>query len=96
MTYKKYIIEKQYKSIYFFLKSNGFSENFITNLRKKEGYIKVNDNIVNIRKPLSQGDELCIEDSPNPKTDIKFCILPLNIVYEDEYYILIKSAWFVD
>lgn len=91
MAYKKYIIEKQYKSVYFFLKSNGFSENFITNLRKKEGYIKVNDNIVNIRKPLSQGDELCIEDSPNTKTSIMHCILPLNIVYEDEYYLIVNK-----
>lgn len=91
MAYKKYVIEKQYKSVYIFLKSNGFSENFITNLRKKEGYIKVNDNVVNIRKSLNPGDELFIEDSPNTKTSIMHCILPLNIVYEDDYYLLLNK-----
>ena len=91
MAYKKYVIDRQYKSVYFFLKSNGFSENFISNLRKKEGYIKVNDIVVNIRHPLLTGDKLFIEDSPNTKTSIMHCILPLNIVYEDEFFLLVNK-----
>lgn len=44
---KKYdfIITKDYESIYFFLKEAGFSENFIKNLRKKEGFLKINNEI---------------------------------------------------
>ena len=91
MAYKKYVIEKQYKSVYIFLKSNGFSENFISNLRKKEGFIKINNDVVNIRHSLYVGDELYIEDSPNTKTSIMHCILPLNIVYEDDYYLLVNK-----
>lgn len=91
MAYRNYKINKEYQSVYYFLKENGFSENYISNLRKSWGYIKVNDQIVNIRKALTHGDILEIESSPNNKTDIEKCNLPLDIVYEDEYYLLINK-----
>lgn len=91
MGYKSYKIDKNYETIYYYLKSNGFSENFITNLRKKEGFIKVNNKIVNIRKNLKKNDILEIESSPNDKTTIMPCIIALDIVYEDEYYLLVNK-----
>lgn len=89
--YQHYQITKNYSTIYFFLKDNDFSENFITNLRKQMGYIKVNGNDVTINHSLSIGDDLAINSNPNNKTTIMQCILPLNIVYEDEYYLLINK-----
>ncbi len=89
--YQHYQITKNYSTIYFFLKDNDFSENFITNLRKHMGYIKVNGNDVTINHSLSIGDDLAINSNPNNKTTIMQCILPLDIVYEDEYYLLINK-----
>ncbi len=91
MNYFKFKIEKDYKSVYYFLKEEGFSENYIKNLRKKEGFIKVNNKTANTKTQIKSGDLLEINNSPNSKTCIQKCILPLNIVYEDEYYLLINK-----
>ena len=91
MKYQEFKINKNYQTIYYFLKDEGFAENFITNLRKTWGNLKVNDEIVNIRKSLKIGDKLEINSNPNSKTTIMQCILPLDIVYEDKYYLLINK-----
>ncbi len=91
MKYHKFIIEKDYNSIYYFLKDEGFSENFITNLRKDMGNFLLNETPVTIRTPLKSGDILKVNNNPNNKTTIMQCILPLDIVYEDKYYILINK-----
>lgn len=91
MKYQTFNILKEYKSIYYFLKEEGFAENFISNLRKKWGNFIVNNEIVNIRKSLHIGDILKINSNPNSKTAIMHCVIPLNIVYEDEYYLLINK-----
>lgn len=91
MKYHDYDIQKEYESIYYFLKENGFSENYIKNLRKTWGNFFVNDEMVNIKKHLNVGDKLKINSSPNPKTEIQKCIIPLDVVYEDEYYLLINK-----
>ena len=91
MKYREYKIAEDEKSVYLYLKKNGFSENYISNLRKKEGYILLNDKIANTRTPIFKNDVLKIESSPNEKTTILPCILPLDVVYEDEYYILINK-----
>ena len=91
MKTQKYTVDNEYKSVYLYLKAHGFSENYITNLRKKWGDIVLNNTIVNIRHKLNPNDILELNANPNKKTDIEFCILPLDIVYEDEYYILINK-----
>lgn len=91
MKMTSFVIDKPYKSIFFFLKNNGFSENYISNLRKVWGNFVLNGVEVNIRAPLKKGDVLKINSSPNQKTTIMRCILPLDIVYEDEYYLLINK-----
>lgn len=90
---KKYdfTIQKDYESIYFFLKEAGFSENFIKNLRKKEGFLKINNEIVFMNHPLNKDDVLSIVGNPNTSTSIMHCILPLDIVYEDDYYLLLNK-----
>lgn len=92
MKYQIFEIDRDYKSIYYFLKDHGFAENFITNLRKTWGNFVVNDEIVNIRRVLTKGDKLQINANPNPKTTIMQCRLPLDIVYDDEYYLLINKS----
>ena len=89
MSFKNYNITKEYKQIYFYLKENHFSENYIKNLRKQSGFIKINNKNSNMNMPLKIGDVLSIKSSPNVKTDIQICNIPLNIVYEDIDYLLV-------
>lgn len=91
MKFQEYKIECDCKNIYYFLKDMGFAENFICNLRKEWGNLVVNDQIVNIRQPLRKGDILKINNNPNQKTTIMHCRIPLNVVYEDDYYLLINK-----
>ena len=91
LEFTNYKITKEYENVYYFLKENGFSENFITNLRKKEGYILINNNIANTKSKLKLKDVLSICNSPNQKTTIMHCIIPLDIVYEDKYYLLVNK-----
>ena len=91
LEFTNYKITKEYENVYYFLKENGFSENFITNLRKKEGYILINNNIANTKSKLKSKDVLSICNSPNQKTTIMHCIIPLDIVYEDKYYLLVNK-----
>lgn len=91
MKFQKYTIKKDFPSVYIFLKEHSFSENYIKNLRRVWGNIIINDTIVNINAKLKIGDTLKINSNPNLKTSIKHCILPLDIVFEDEYYLLINK-----
>ena len=91
MKYFNFKIKKSYKSVYHFLKEEKFSENFITNLRKKEGFIKINSNLANTNSKLKIGDILEINGNPNKKTVIQICELPIDIVFEDEYYLLVNK-----
>ena len=91
MAKRSYAITKDYQSIYYFLKENGFSENYISNLRKVWGFIKLNGTITNTRGRLKNVDILEIEASPNNKTNIQNCEMPLDVVFEDEYYLLINK-----
>lgn len=89
--YRKYKIVKDYKGVYNFLKEKSYSENFITNLRKSMNNIKINGITATTRTPLFVNDILEINANPNTKTTIMHCIIPLDIVYEDEYYLLINK-----
>lgn len=90
MKYQTYLIaDNLSKNVYYFLKNKGFSENYISNLRKTPSSILLNGVSANTRTKLNIGDKLEILTSPNAKTEIKPCILPLDIVYEDTYYLLI-------
>ncbi len=84
-------LKKDYKNVYFYLKENGFAENYIRNLRKNMGYIKINNTPSTTNSPLFKGDILSINGNPNKKTAIMHCILAIDIVYEDEYYLLINK-----
>ena len=91
MEYQEFEIDKDYKTVYHFLKSNGISERYTTFLRKQMGYIKINGEPMIITTKLNSGDRLEIIADINQKSEIKPCIIPLDIVYEDAYYLIIKK-----
>ena len=90
-SFSSYKITKDYDSVYYYLKDNGFSENFITNLRKVKGYILIDSQIATTKSFLPKNATLSICNNPNQKTTIMHCILPLDIVYEDAYYLLVNK-----
>ena len=90
MKYQTIIVEETNKlkkpTIYFFLKSNGFSEHFISNLRKNEDFILLNNKKSNLKTIIKSGDKIKVSlESAKPST-ISECDGKLNIVFEDEDY----------
>ena len=83
------IKDNESKNIYYFLKNKGFSENYISNLRKTQNAIILNGITANTRYKIKSGDKLEILNSPNAKTNIQKCNIALDIVFEDAYYLLI-------
>lgn len=82
---------KEKQTIYTYLKSIGYSENYVKNLRKKEGYIYLNEQVAHTNFIVKNGDVLKLYKNPNTKTSIMQCILPLNIVYEDEHILVVNK-----
>ncbi len=91
MQTQKFNIDKEYKSVYHYLKTNGFSERYITFLRRELGFVKKNGTPVTVREKLTTGDILEIVTDNNTKSSIMQCILPLDVVYEDEYYLIVNK-----
>lgn len=79
------------ETIYTYLKNLGHSENYLKNLRKQLGYIYLNGESVFINKRVFHNDELKIHTNPNTKTSIMHCIIPLDIVFEDDYLLVINK-----
>ena len=93
MEFNKLIIKncEQNETIYRYLKRNGFSENYIRNLRKKEGYIKLNSKTAFTNAVIKENDLLELYKNPNTKSGIMHSIIPLNIVYEDDDILVINK-----
>lgn len=93
MKYNKIIIsnKEQKDTIYTYLKRNGYSENYVKNLRKQEGFILLNGKNAHTDFKIKNGDVLETIYSPNPKTSIMQCVIPLDIVYEDEHILVINK-----
>ena len=82
---------RQKENIYTYLKANGYSENYLKNLRKQKGFIKLNGNICFINQPVKNNDVICVNDNPNTKTCINSCNIPLDIVFEDDQVLAINK-----
>ena len=79
------------EKIYSYLKRNGYSENYVKNLRKKEGYILLNEQIAHSDFVIQNGDILKLCQSPNTKTSIMQIDMPLDIVYEDDGVLIVNK-----
>lgn len=78
-------------TIYTYIKRQGISENYVRNLRKKEGYIKLNGSIAFTNAPIKNGDEIELYKNPNTSNSIMQNIIPLNIVYEDDDILVVNK-----
>ncbi len=95
LEYEKFKIESiknlKQPTVYFFLKNMKCAENYIKNLRNAPNSIKLNGEVVNIRAKISQNDVLEILKSPNKSTDIALCDGKLDILYEDDDYLIVNK-----
>ena len=93
MEYNKVEVKNAYEkdTIYTYLKRIGMSENYVRNLRKKEGYILLNGKIAHTDFKINDGDMIEVCKSPNTKTSIMQCVIPLDVVYEDDDILVINK-----
>lgn len=93
MEYNKLEVKNANKkdTIYTYLKQIGMSENYVKNLRKKEGYILLNGIVAHTDYKIKNGDTLELCKNPNATTSIMQCIIPLDIVYEDDDILVINK-----
>ncbi len=75
-----------------FLRSKGISKAALTDIKFHGGTIKVNDTVVTVRHVLKEGEDLVIVFPPEERSeDMKPEPIPLTIVYEDEYVLVINK-----
>lgn len=76
-----------------FLKQHEISKAALTDIKFKGGKIAVNDEEVTVRYPLKKGDVLKILfPQEEPSEGVKGENIPLSIVYEDEYVLVINKS----
>lgn len=78
-------------TVYFFLKTNGFSEHFIKNLRKNCQSIKINGNFSTMRSQISPSDTLEILKNPNMKNSTPICDGEIDILFEDDDFLIVNK-----
>jgi len=92
MEYFKFTVKTTKKSnIYEQLKLINFSQNLIKKLRKKEGYILLNDKIAYTNSVVKNGDIIKTALNPESLSSVMQCNIPLNIVYEDEDVLVVNK-----
>lgn len=85
------IINLKQPTIYFWLKKNGFSENYIKNLRNTPNAIKLNSQTTFTNSKIKQNDILEISKSPNKASSIPICDGTIDVIYEDEDYLIVNK-----
>lgn len=78
-------------TVYTYLKRNGFSENYLRNLRKKEGYIKLNGVTAYTNALVHNNDLLELYQNPNTTSSVMQNTIPLDIVYEDDDILVVNK-----
>lgn len=75
-----------------FLKNEEISRTALTDIKFKGGSILVNGETVNVRYKLQKGDELTVIFPPEaPSEGAKGEDLPLDILYEDEFLLIVNK-----
>ena len=91
--YKDIVVENANtkQKIYSYLRKNGYSENYLKNLRKQFGFIKLNGVLSSSDAIVKDGDIISVNINPNTRTMICPCIIPLDVVYEDDDVVAVNK-----
>ena len=91
MRYEQHSAQKDYDKLYYLLKDIGLTESYISKLRKDSSFLLVNDCPANMRSKVKTNDIVKIALDVGSKTEIKHCDIPLDIVYEDDWLLVINK-----
>ena len=93
MSYTKIEVKnpERKENIASYLRRNNISYRYMQKLKQEFGNIKLNGKKVFADQKIKDGDIIEILNNTQPKSDIKKCILPLDVVYEDEYILIINK-----
>ena len=82
---------KDYVNLYYYLKDLGFSEAIISLLRKSSQSLKIDGATATTRSKISAGQKLEVCFIEQASSQIKSSNLPLDILYEDEDFLIINK-----
>ena len=93
MNYQKLLVEnpKRGDTIYSYLRAQGYSENYLNNIRKDSQNLLCNGVPTFLNVKLKGGEVLELNDNPNTSTSILPCAIPLDIVFEDENMLVVNK-----
>ena len=77
-------------TVYQYLKSQGFSEHYLSKLRKDKNNILLNDTSSSITEKINN-KILKINKNPYKQTEIKLVDKPIDIIFEDEDYLVVNK-----
>lgn len=78
-------------TVYFYLKTNGFSENHIKHLRSASGNMLLNGAPATMRDKISIGDTLCICNDFNTATTLPKTQQNLDVLFEDDDFLIVNK-----
>lgn len=91
MKFQTIISNKDYDKLYYLLKDQNLSEAYISRLRREKGLMLVNGENATMKTSLNIGDKIEIAEELSKKSSFKHCDLPLEIVFEDDYLLIINK-----
>ncbi len=91
MKYESITATKNYDKLYYLLKDNSFSEAYLSKLRQNEKNLLINNTPANMRSKVKKGDIVYFALEVGKKTEIQTCEMNLDIVYEDDFLLVINK-----
>lgn len=91
MKYETIISNKDYEKLYYLLKDNSLSEAYLSKLRQDQNNLLINGVPANMRSKVKKGDTISFALEVGKKTEIQTCEMDLDIVFEDEYLLIINK-----
>ena len=91
MKYETITANKDYDKLYYLLKDNSFSEAYLSKLRQNKENLLINNSPANMRSKVNKGDVVSFALDVGKKTEIAVCEMDLDIVYEDDFLLVINK-----
>ena len=91
MKYEQIKAQKKYEKLYYLLKDNSLSEAYLSKLRQNENNLLINGSPANMRSKVEEGDIVSFALEVGKKTEIETCEIDLDIVFEDEYLLVVNK-----
>lgn len=86
------VVDAKFKeNISSYLRRHDISYRYLQKLKKNFGNIKLNGQIVSGDFKIKNNDIIEIKNNMDTKSSIQTCIIPLDIVYEDDYMLVVNK-----